>query len=232
MNSPVSIYIPRISTIWTENLIRSIMKNNGLGTVTRVDFTPINKKPGFSEKYESGLMSAFVHFMDPVLCADGKYYWINEQPLGTFWTTISNEQSYKLKINKDEYWICLKNKNPVKHTLMNIHQVVENGRHLENLVTMQAEEIKNLKDTIAELNTKHEGIHQVVYQLIGGLFCQTTQSGIIDIHLKRLGFDIEHPTIEHDTHHSGYYPTTRQGDINRARIEYLEEKIKSLEKKT
>lgn len=229
MNSYVSIYIPRMSTVWTEDGVKEIMRKYGIGTVTRIDFTPINKKPGFGEDIDSVVMSAFVHFMDPVLCADGNYYWMTGAPLGQFWNTIAAGEPYKLQITRDEYWICLKNKNPVKHTLMNIHQVVENGRHLESLVTAQAEEIKNLKETVEELSKKLEGIHNVVYQFVGGMFCQQTQSGIINIHLKHLGFGHEDATIEHDTHPYKYWPTTRQGDENRERIEKLEDKLKSLE---
>ncbi len=229
MNSYVSIYIPRMSTVWTEDGVKQIMRKYGIGTVTRIDFTPINKKPGFGEDVDSVVMSAFLHFMDPVLCADGNYYWMTGAPLGQFWTTIAAGEPYKLQITRDEYWICLKNKNPVKNTLMNIHQVVENGRHLESLVTAQAEEIKNLKDTVEELSKKLEGVHKVVHQFVGGLYCQRSQNGMIDIHLKHLGLGYEDATTEHDTHPSGFWPTTRQGDENRERIDKIEDKLKCLE---
>ena len=229
MNSHVSIYIPRMSTVWTEDGVKEIMRKYGIGTVTHVDFTPINKKPGFAEDYECATMSAFVHFMDPVLSADGKYYWMTGAQLGQFWTTIANGQSYKLQVTRDEFWICLKNKNPIKRTLMNIHQVVENGRHLESLVTTQAEEIKNLKETVEDLTKKLDGIHGTVYQLIGGLFCQRTQSGMIDFHLKGLGLmEYKNATTKYDTHPSGIWPTTRQGDENRKRIEQLENTLKTM----
>jgi polyhydroxyalkanoate synthesis regulator phasin len=206
------------------------MSSNGYGTVTHVDFTPINKKPGFDEDYESELMSAFVHFMDPVHCADGKYYWMGGKPLGDFWTTISKGKSYKLQLTKDEYWICLKNKNPIKRTRMNIHQVVENGRHLETFITTQAAEIKNLTETVDNLSEKLEGMHDVIYQLIGGLYCQRTQSRMIGMHLYHLGFEeYKNATNKCDTHPSGIWPTTRQCDENRERIEQLEKKLKSLE---
>ena len=141
MNHNISIYIPRISTKWNEEGIRLIMKDFMIGTVSRVDFTPINKKPGFEENVDSVIMSAFVHFS-----AD-TYYMGNN----SFWCAIENDKSYQINVLRYEYWICLKNKNPVQRTMMNIHQVVENGRHLENLLTVQAEEIKNLKDAIGEL---------------------------------------------------------------------------------
>jgi len=189
------------------------MRQNGLGTITRVDFTPIHKKPGFVEDHKCAAMSAFVHFTDPGICADGKYYWMTGETLGQFWTTIANGEAYELQVSKNEYWICLPNKNPVQRTLMNIHQVVENGRHLENLITTQAAEIKNLTETVDNLSKKLEGVHDVIYQLVGGLYCQRTQSRMIDMHFYHLGFEeYKNVTNKYDTHPSGIWPTTRQGD--------------------
>ena len=156
MISSASIYIPRISTIWSENDIKRIMTDNGFGTVSHIDFTPINKKPGFTENYNSDFMSAFVHFDEPILCANGKYIWMSGAQLGEFWKTIEQEQPYKLQVYDDEYWICLKNKNPIKRTIMNIHQVVENGRYLESLVMRQAEEISRLSQMVALLSDKFD----------------------------------------------------------------------------
>jgi len=232
MNSNVSIYIPRMCTVWTEYGVKEIMRKYGIGTVARVDFTPINKKPGFCEDVDLDVMSAFVHFKDVLIYANKKYDLRSGAPLSQFWTTIAAGESYKLHISRGEYWICLKNKNPVKNTLMNIHQVVENGRHLECLVMSQAEEIKKLKETICDLSKKLEGMHQVIYEFIGGLYCQRRQSGIINIHLKHLGYDsecYEDATIMDDTHPYGVYPTTRQGDENSEKMDKLERKLKDLE---
>jgi hypothetical protein len=112
---------------------------------------------------------------------------------------------------------------------MNIHQVVENGRHLENLITTQAQEIEKLTETIKDLTKKIDGIHSVVYQLVGGLYCQSTQSGIMDVHLNHLGFEeYKNATTKYDTHPSLYWPTTRQGDENRQRIDKLENTLKTM----
>lgn len=227
MNSSASIYIPRMSTNWTENDIKTIMFDYGIGSVSYVDFTPINKKPGFREDFDSVLMSAFIHFMDPYISADGNYHWSYRAPqIQPFWLKIANGESFKLQVTPSEYWICLKNKNPIQRTLMNIHQVVENGRHLENLIAQQDEEIKNLKETVECLSNKVQGIHNVVYQLVGGLFCQRTQKGIIHNHLKELGFNQQNS--EQYTSESSW-PTTREGNENSEKIKKMEEKIKSLE---
>ncbi len=210
MNSIKSIYVPRMSTRWTEEAVMEKMARYGFGKVSNVDFTPINKKPGFGENVDLVVKSAFIHFE-----------FINS--IYTLWDTLENNGSYKFQVDTNEYWILLKNKNPIQRTLMNIHQVVENGRHLESLITEQANEIKNLKETIDELTEKIYGVHNIVYQLIGGLFCQANQKGIIKCHLKELGIgNYEDVTTEHDTHPFGIWPTTRQGDENSRRIENLE----------
>jgi hypothetical protein len=231
MISAVSIYIPRMSALWTESDIKNVMSFYSIGDVSNVDFTPINKKPGFAEDYESELMSAFVHFDEPYYSPDGKYNCKSGELLMEFWTTIAEEKAYKLQVNRDEYWICLKNKNPVKRTFMNIHQVVENGRHLESLVTAQAEEIKNLKETITELTEKLDGVHLALYQLLGGLYCQRTQPYALNEHLDIIGLGNDDRLIPiDDTHPSGIWPTTRQGDENSTKIEELEKRLQFLEK--
>ena len=52
MNSITSIYIPRMSAFYTEEAVINIMFNLRVGIVKRVDFIPINKKPGFVEKVD------------------------------------------------------------------------------------------------------------------------------------------------------------------------------------
>jgi hypothetical protein len=111
-----------------------------MGTVTHVDFTPINKSKGFQGVVEPGAFrSAFVHFLTlhPVV-----------HPI---WDAIEKEVPYQLAVNEREYWICLKNKNPVLRTHMNIHQVVDNCAYLEKLIVAQAAEIEELKKLVSKM---------------------------------------------------------------------------------
>jgi hypothetical protein len=121
------------------------MMHYTIGTVTHVDFTPINKSKGFQGVVEPGAFrSAFVHFLAP----------IHLRPASiehSIWNAIENEVPYKLFVNEHEYWICLKNKNPVRRTHMNIHQVVDNCAYLEKLILAQAAEIKAQAAEIEEL---------------------------------------------------------------------------------
>jgi len=218
-----TIYIPRMSTSWTESSVRDVLRKNFIGIVSHVDFTPINKKCGFSEDVCSGVMSAFVHFSDPVhiadsICVESEKHWDVQ-----FWTNITEGAPYKLQVNRHEYWVCLKNTHPVKRTRMNIHQVVENCRHLEGLVASQAEEIATLKKSLVDVTDS-------VYQLIGGLFNQHTQRGPLSHALKRLGVlgasgdDVDpQDSIERG---ESQWPTTRQGDENSIQIRNLEQSIR------
>jgi hypothetical protein len=208
------------------------MSLNGIGTVSYVDFTPINKKPGFGEDVDSVVMSVFVHFSDPIIDENGNYnspsynnYFMNRM----FWDTIESGKPYKITLDTNEYWICLKNKSPIKRTIMNIHQVVENGRYLENLIMEQANEIKNLKEIVEKQEEVVRGVHDVVYQLIGGLYCQEKQKGMINTHLSVLGISHSNNPLDYENSHSfTIWPTTRQGDDNSRRIEHIEQVIKTL----
>ena len=170
-----------MSTRHTLGSIKNIMSTFRIGTVERIDFTPINKKPGFGENIDDVVMSAFVHFSDPILGDDNCYNYTSDSYLrdNNFWDTISYDQPYRLQVSYNEYWICLKNKKPVRYTMMNIHQVVENGRYLENLIEEQNNKIK-------ELEKKIDNMNQVIRQLIGGLYCQNTQECVLETHLRVL----------------------------------------------
>lgn len=151
-----SIYIPRMSIDHNEDDIKYYISQLQIGTVSHIDFTPINKKPGFGENVHQDFKSAFVHFSNPWYDFDKLYLCQNGTDLGSskFWKTIASGQPYKLLISRDEYWLCLKNKNPIQRTMMNIHQVVENGRYLEGLVEAQAKALEEQAKKITELQDK------------------------------------------------------------------------------
>ena len=62
MNNQISIYIPRISVYHNEDSISMILNQESIGFVSFIDFTSINKKPGFCENIVDDVKSAFVHF--------------------------------------------------------------------------------------------------------------------------------------------------------------------------
>jgi|LauGreDrversion2_2_1035103.scaffolds.fasta_scaffold02344_1 hypothetical protein len=144
-----SIYIPRMMTSWTEKGVIDVMERFSIGLVNRVDFTPVNAGPGFRESADDTVMSAFVHFDFPYIMEDKRYQLYGMDNCNNmFWKTIEEDNAYRLQISRREYWICLKNRDPVPRTRMNIHQIVENCRFLENIVATQNAKIYRLEQLL------------------------------------------------------------------------------------
>lgn len=202
--SPIqSIYIPRVSAFVTEDIIIEQLAN--IGDIRRVDFAPLGKKPGFvEENVDKNVKSAFVHFFDTFEC-----------PVTSDINTYGSHKFYPYF--GGEYWILLKVKNPIQDTMMNNAQIVENCRLLEKKVEEQAA-------TIKAMEKKVDGLQHVVYQLLGGLFNQQTQQGILDSHLSILFNNINQDNEDIDPEENNW-PTTRQGDENEKRIEALETQL-------
>lgn len=222
-----SIYIPRIkSEDCREEYVSRVFDEAGVGKVSRVDFTSIHKRTGFTEENSDEELSAFVHFTQ-----------LYKNPLvGLILKHIQDENPFKFFPHKTSdfgngnkriggtYWMLLPNLFPVPETRMNTSQIVENCRFLEKTVADQAERIILLENNLANCV-------ETVNQLIGGVWNQRTQCAVIDCHQKTL-FGERDPfnpdTEDQDTSNWGLWPTTRQGDANETRIEELERKLAEL----
>lgn len=144
-----SIYIPRLYSSWTQKGVIEIMERFSIGLANRVDFTPVHCIPGFRENMNDIWVSAFVHFDFPYIIHDKRNpLYESEQCNNEFWDVVESDKPYRLQISRHEYWICLKNRDPVARTRMNIHQVVENCRHLEGVISSQAHKISRLEQLL------------------------------------------------------------------------------------
>jgi hypothetical protein len=200
-----------------ECLVREEFENK-FGKVSRVDFTAIDKKPGFGENVNNVVKSAFVHFENYCDC----------DSVLEILAKLDSGKSHRFYPScLREYWLLLKAKNPIQDTLMNNAQIVENCRFLEKKVNEQEEKIKEQEEKIKELEKKFNGVHEVVYQLLGGLFNQRTQESILEKHLSNL-FQNQEKSFEIDEINCDIWPTTRQGDDNEMRIKALEAQIKEM----
>lgn len=142
-NIALSIYIPRVLKFHTTESIANICFHAGIGIVHRVDFVAIEN----GEYY----ISVFIHLKEV-----NSYSYLLSGILSQF----DQGNSYRFRVSPDEFWILLKAKNVVPDTRLNIHQLAENHRLLEELVASQAEEMTRMKGDI-------ERLQETVYQLLG-----------------------------------------------------------------
>lgn len=177
-----SFYIPRINTHYLEEHVRYLFQETGIGMVQRVDFAPINPRPGFGANVHNVVRSAFVHFT----------LIYNTDLANRIIATTDAGQSYGFYVSEQQYWILLKAHNPVPTTMMNIHQVVDNCRVLEESVAEksnstekrfeeQATRIAQLEATVATQSDDIKRLQETIYQMLGGLYCQRTQGDQIDL---------------------------------------------------
>jgi hypothetical protein len=221
--SSFCFYIPSISAITSaKDVIREF---NYIGVVTRVDFAPLGKKPGFKENINADEKSAFVHVAE--LFTLGKVIESQIQTSGSY--------KFYISIISSEFWTLLKASKPIQGTMMNTAQIVSNCRYLEKKVEQQAakleEQATRLEEQAADIRSlteKLNGIHSVLYQLLGGLFCQKSQSQTMNDHLEFLFPDSSNRSRRFEESNDSkwdIWPTTRQGDDCERRIEALEKAL-------
>ena len=60
------------------------------------------------------------------------------------------------------------------------------NQELKMTISLLKNKVEEQEKTIQFLTAKMEGVSNVLYQFVGGLFCQKTQSSIISTHLNCL----------------------------------------------
>lgn len=149
--SKLSIYIPRVQSDIDETTIKNVFKDELVGIVSRVDFTHINKKPGFKEYGVYGFKSAFVHF---------------EEFTSTYLVELLESGLCYNYYYNNVLWKLLKNKNPIVKTQMNTHQIVANCRYLEELVEFQSTKLQEHEERIYVLEKQVEQIFEATGNLL------------------------------------------------------------------
>ena len=236
MNANIqSIYIPRMCKTTTEDKIRQVMHNYCIGSVSYVDFTCVNKKPGFIEdNSDEKFKSAFIHF------DKSRQFAHLSVEYTMFWDKIERGEECKLFVGRNdaisththEYWRCFKNNNPISRTQMNIHQIVDAGKYLEKAHNGLVETVLEQKEKITTLEKQVDGLSKQMYHLLGGLYCQNTQGNMLEKSIAGLSGSEEYNNLNmsEDTHKWTIWPTTRQGDDCERRLDELEKKISNKDK--
>jgi len=137
-NVPISYYIPRVRKYHTQQSIVNMFYAKAIGYVRRVDFVPIEGRDA------DNFVSAYVHF-------DSLY----DSPVQRdIYQTIvygSNGQgreAFKFYLSDMEYWLINLNLTPIPETILNIHQIDENHKILEDRVNELEATIHMLRDIL------------------------------------------------------------------------------------
>lgn len=172
MTVQYSIYIPQMEIYVTEEFIKNYFDEIGYGYVFRVDFVPINKKPGFLKTLQTlsdpniKLKSAFIHMNIYVENPSAVAFFINVENSETVtlypMDTIISWTSWT--------WNILKTHNPIPETMMNIHQVVQNSAYLEKKIYEQEEMFQMLEE---KYQAKIKSLENIVAKLANEVICLT-----------------------------------------------------------
>lgn len=150
----MSIYIPRIHVSYDQHYIDTTMQFFMIGVVNRVDFCTIEGIDDYC--------SAFLHFS----------YYMDNTYVQEMLSSLEQGDSRKLQISPTEYWILLKNNHPVPDTRLNMHQLAENARlleervlSLESVTLKQEQQIFDFRTQVETQKQQMEKLEQMVYQM-------------------------------------------------------------------
>lgn len=139
-----SVFIPTISKVHTEEIIANYFALNCVGKVTRVDFVehPSHVKGLHNDAKE--FQQAFVHFSPDkktreimeVIEQKGSYRFYPCEKL-------INICSFK---EQTQYWILLKNKNPVPKTELNVNQLAHNQKLMEEREALMLKRMEQMEE--------------------------------------------------------------------------------------
>jgi chaperonin cofactor prefoldin len=218
MASVYCIRIPRMSASVSESFIVNYF-NEFLGHVSRVFFGPAIGMANIETRDEGDYKSA-------VVCFDSVH-----SHKAVFFEMLANGKSITLDLLEEygEHWAVFK-----------YDVAVAAGSADTVKVSLIDERCTFLEKKVANLEEKLEGARNVIYQLLGGLFHQERQSGILDLHMdvlyperRRQDADTDAdaagdiPDVDDDDE-ANVFPTTRQGDALERRIFELEKRLASM----
>ena len=135
-----SLFIPTISKVHTEERIANYFALKCVGNVERVDFV---EHPSHAKGLHGDIKDfhqAFVHFTP-----DQKTHEIMEaiEQKGSYRFYPCDKLICSFK-EKNEYWILLKNKNPLPKTELNVNQLAHNQKLMEEREALMVEKMEKM----------------------------------------------------------------------------------------
>lgn len=138
MSYQYCLYIPIISTTYLEDDIKRIFDAD-IGKVVRVDFAPAKSRPGQGKNVPNIIRSAYVY----ISC-----FYRTRLAANIRSTVFGSNQGFRFTIAPREYWVLLKNYNPVPSCDQNIHQLAHRLHTVESIVRTQQETIESLQKSL------------------------------------------------------------------------------------
>jgi len=148
-----SVFIPTISKAHTEERIAYYFAVNCVGKVERVDFVEFQSGIKGLHGDVKDFQQAFVHFSP-----DQKTHEIMEaiKQKGSYlfypWEKSLKVCSFK---EQNQYWILLKNKNPVPKTELNVNQLAHNQKLLEERSAQMEEREALMVQKMAQMEERY-----------------------------------------------------------------------------
>jgi hypothetical protein len=158
-----SVFIPTISKLHTEERIAYYFALNCVGKVERVDFVEFQNDEEDRACDAKGFQQAFVHFSP-------------QQKTHEIMEAIEQKGSYRfypweksLKVcsfkEQNQYWILLKNKNPVPKTELNVNQLAHNMKLMEERSAQLEERSAQMEEREALMVKKMEKMEERYAQM-------------------------------------------------------------------
>jgi uncharacterized coiled-coil protein SlyX len=164
MASQFSLYIPIISTSYSEDAIKQIFGHNvgngfgnNVGSVYRVDFAPAKSKPGHNVNGQATIRSAYVYI---------SVFYKSRLSENIQRTVFGLQKGFRFTVAPSEYWVLLKNRNPIPSCDQNIHQLAERLRIVESLASSQRNQIDTLNQMLIEQGKYSERMLDVFVDLL------------------------------------------------------------------
>jgi Txe/YoeB family toxin of Txe-Axe toxin-antitoxin module len=142
-NQMYSVFIPTISKIDTEEIIVDYFALNCVGKVERVDFVEFQNDGEDRACDAKRFQQAFVHFSP-------------QQKTREIMEAIEQKGSYRFYPFKqqNQYWILLKNKNPVPKTELNVNQLAHNQKLMEEREALMVEKMEKMEQRMAQMEER------------------------------------------------------------------------------
>ena len=208
-----SIYIHRVSVDVTAWDIMNEFDKLEIGCARRVDFAPVDNKPGFGEEINVVAKSATVYF---------HHYYLTCKTLDIM-NKLNQGDIHHIypKCVRNEYWIIERSTMVIPDTMMNVEQIVEKSRLLEQKVVEQdvvirqlEKDVATLKDVLSQVLKDVATIKDVLSQVLGGLFGPTVQGDKCEPSIKMLEQEIETLRRKKQDEEEGVYTQMTYDDLN------------------